>query len=210
MNPKTVIYGGDAKLNNTVIISALMESKYSWECKKMKVKWNERCSVVSDSLQPHELYSPWNSLAQNIGIGSLSLLQQSSQTRDWTQVSHIAGGAFTSWATREAHAKRVFYNQFSSVAHLCPIVCDPHGLQHDRLSCPLPNPRVCSNSYPSSRWCHPIIPSSVIPFISCLQSFPAFVSFQMSQCFASSGQSIWVSALASVLPMNIQDWFPLG
>ena len=210
MNPKTVIYGGDAKLNNTVIISALMESKYSWEYKKMKVKWNECCSVISDSLQPHKLYSPWNSLAQNIGIGSLSLLQQSSQTKDWTQVSHISSGAFTSWATREAHAKRVFYNQFSSVAHLCPTLCEPHGLQHDRLSCPLPNPRVCSNSCPSSQWCHPTISSSVIPFVSCLQSFPALGSFQMSQCFASSGQSIGVSALSSVRPLNIQDWFPLG
>ena len=70
MNPKTVIYGGDTKLNNTVINSALMESKYSWEYKKMKVKWNEHHSVVSDSLQSHGLYSPWNSPGQNTGVGS--------------------------------------------------------------------------------------------------------------------------------------------
>ena len=85
----------------------------------------------------------------------------------------------------------------------------PHGLQHARLPCPLPTPRVYSNSCPSSWWCHPTISSSVIPF-SCLQSFPASGSFQMSQFFTSGGQMIGVSASISVLPMNIQDWFPLG
>ena len=85
----------------------------------------------------------------------------------------------------------------------------PHGLQHARLPCPLPTPRVYSNSCPSSWWCHPTISSSVIPF-SCLQSFPASGSCQMSQFFISGGQMIWVSASISVLPMNIQDWFPLG
>ena len=86
----------------------------------------------------------------------------------------------------------------------------PHGLQHPRLPCPSPTPRACSSSCPLSRWCHPIISSSVIPFSSCLQSFLASGSFQMSQFFTSGGQSIGVSASASVLPMNIQDWFPLG
>ena len=86
----------------------------------------------------------------------------------------------------------------------------PHGLQHARLRCPSPSPRVCSNSCPLSRWCHPTISSSVAPFSSCLQSFPASGSFPVSQLFASGGQSIEVSASASVLPMNIQDWFPLG
>ena len=76
--------------------------------------------------------------------------------------------------------------------------------------CPSPTPGVYSNSCPLSWWCHPTISSSVIPFSSCLQSFPASGSFQMSQLFASGGQSIGVSASASVLPMNIQDWFPLG
>ena len=86
----------------------------------------------------------------------------------------------------------------------------PQGLYHSRLPCPSPNPRPCSNSYPSSWWCHPAISSSVVPFSSCLQSSPASGSFLMSQFFASGGQSIGVSASASVLPMNIQDWFPLG
>ena len=86
----------------------------------------------------------------------------------------------------------------------------PHGLQHFRLHCPSLTPRDCSNSCPSSWWCHPTISSSVVPYSSCPQSFPASESFQMSQLLASSGQSIGVSASASVLPMNIQDWFPLG
>ena len=86
----------------------------------------------------------------------------------------------------------------------------PHGLQHARLPCPSPAPRACSNSYPPSRWCHPTISSSVVPFSSCLQTFPASGSFPMSQFFTSGGQTIGVSASASVLPMNSQDWFPLG
>ena len=85
----------------------------------------------------------------------------------------------------------------------------PRGLQYARLPCPSPTPGTCSNSCPSSRWCHPTISSSVIPF-SHLQSFPALGSFPMSQFFASDGQSTGVSAMASVLPMNMQDWFPLG
>ena len=86
----------------------------------------------------------------------------------------------------------------------------PHGLQHARLPCPSPTPRACSNSYLLSRWCHPTISSCVVPFSSCLQSFPSSESFTMNQFFTSGGQSIEASASASVLPMNIQDWFPLG
>ena len=85
----------------------------------------------------------------------------------------------------------------------------PHGLQHARLPCPPPSPGVCSNSCPLSQWCHPTILSSVIPFSSWLQSFPASESFQMSRLFASGGQSIGASASVSVLPMNIQGWNPL-
>ena len=86
----------------------------------------------------------------------------------------------------------------------------PHGLQHARLPCPSPTPRAYSNSCPSNQWCHPNILPSVVPFYSCLQSFPESGSFPMSHFFASGSQSIGVSASASVLPMNIQDWFPLG
>jgi len=102
---------------------------------------------------------------------------------------------------------------FSSVEFNHSVVSDsllPHGLQQARSPCPSPTPGVYPNSSPLSQWCHPNISSSVIPFFSCLQSFPASGSFQMCQFFASSGQSIGVSALASVLLMNIQDWSPLG
>ena len=86
----------------------------------------------------------------------------------------------------------------------------PHGLQPSRPPCPSLTARVYSNSCPLSQWCHPTISSSVVPFSSCLQSFPATGCFQMSQLFASGGQSIGDSASMSGLPMNIQDWFPLG
>ena len=86
----------------------------------------------------------------------------------------------------------------------------PHGPQHTRLPCPSPTPGVYSNSCPLSLWCHPTISSSVIPFSSCLQSFPASVSSPMSQFFAWGGQNIGVSASASVLPVSTQDWSPFG
>ena len=86
----------------------------------------------------------------------------------------------------------------------------PNGLQHIKPPCPSPTPGAYSNSGPSSQWRHPTIWSSVDPFASCLQSLPASGSFQMSQLFISSGQSIGVSTSTSVLPMNSQDWFPLG
>ena len=101
----------------------------------------------------------------------------------------------------------------SCVCVRCLVVSDPlqsHGLKHARLTCLSPTPGVYSNSCPLRWWCHPTISSSVKPFSSCLQSFPASGSFQMSQFFASGGQSVGVSASASILPMNIQDWFPLG
>ena len=99
---------------------------------------------------------------------------------------------------------------FSSVAQSCLTLCDPMDCSTTRPPCPSPTPRVYSNSCPLSQWCHPTISSSVIPFSSHLQSFPASGSFQISQFFASRGQSTRVSPSASVLPMNIQGWFPLG
>ena len=102
---------------------------------------------------------------------------------------------------------------FFSVQFSCSVVSHslwPHGLQHARPPCPSPTPRVHSNSCPLSRWCHPTISSSVVPFSSCLQPFPVSGSFQMNQFFPSGVQSIRVSALASVLPMNTQNWSPLG
>ena len=101
-------------------------------------------------------------------------------------------------------------NQFSSVAQSCLTLCDPMNRSTPGLPVHPPTPRVYSNSCPSSQWCHPAISSSVVPFSSCLKSFPASWSFPMSPFFTSGGQSIEASASTSVLPMNIQDWFPLG
>ena len=101
----------------------------------------------------------------------------------------------------------------SSVQFSCSVVPNslwPHESQHARPPCPSPTPAVYSNSCTLSWWCHPTISSSVVPFSSRLQSFPASGSFQMSQLFTSGGQSIGVSPLTSVLPVNTQDWFPLG
>ena len=99
-------------------------------------------------------------------------------------------------------------NQFS-----CSVMSDSlrsHGPQHSRPPCPSPTPRIHSDSRPSSRWCHPAISSSVVPFSSCPQSLPTSESFPVSQLFTWGGQNIRASASTSVLPMNIQDWFPLG
>ena len=121
----------------------------------------------------------------------------------WTMNSSLTGLIFLSLQS-VSHS----VSQFSR-----SVVSDslqPHELQHARPPCPPPTPRVHSNSCPLSPWCHPAISSSVIPFSSCPQSFPASGSFQLSQLFASGGQSVGVSASASLLPMNTQDWSPLG
>ena len=107
----------------------------------------------------------------------------------------------------------ILFSEFSSVQFSCSVMSDslrPHGLQHARPPCPSPTPGVYSSSRPLSWWCHPAISSSVVPFSSCLQSFPISGSFPMSHLFTSSGQSMGVSASTSVLPMNIQDWSPVG
>ena len=103
------------------------------------------------------------------------------------------------------------YNSYCccSVATLC-LTLWPHGLQDVRLPCPSLSPRVCSHSYPLSQWCYPTISSSVVPFSSCPQSFPASGSFPVSHLFALGGQNIGASASSSVIPMNTQGWFPLG
>ena len=104
-------------------------------------------------------------------------------------------------------------DDFSSIQFSHSVMSDslwPHGLQHTRPPCPSPTPRAYSNSHPSSRWCHPTISSSVVPFTSRLWSFPASGSFLRSQLISSGGQNIGVSASASILPINTQDWSPLG
>ena len=96
-----------------------------------------------------------------------------------------------------------------SDAKLCLTLCDPMDHKHARLSCPSPSPEVCSNSCPLSQWCHPNVSYSVTLFSSCLQSFSTSGSFPKSWFFTSGGQSVRASASASILPMNIQSWFPL-
>ena len=105
------------------------------------------------------------------------------------------------------------YKSMVSVQFSCLVMSDSlqhHEPQHARPPCPLPTPGVYPNSFPLSQWCHPTISSSAVPFSSCPQSFPTSGSFQISQLFASGGQSIGVSASASVLPVNTQGWSPLG
>ena len=112
--------------------------------------------------------------------------------------------------TRQTKSRGKYeWGRFSPVTQSCPTLW-PHGLQHARPPCPSPTPRACSSSCPSSRWCRPTISSSVVPFSYHLQSFPASGSLLMSQFFSSGGQGIGVSASSSVLPVNIQDWSPLG
>ena len=117
------------------------------------------------------------------------------------------------WTNITDESWSVFCMALSSVQFSRSVVSDslqPHESQHARPPCPSPTPGVHSNSSPSSRWCHPAISSSVVPFSSCPQSLPASESFPMSQLFAWGGQSIGVSALASFFPKKSQDWSPLG
>ena len=151
------------------------------------------CGPLGSSV--HEIFQ-----ARILKWVAISFSRGSSRPRDQTQVSGIAGRFFPVLVTSSVQLSRSVVSSF----------LQPHGLQPAKPSCPSPTPGACSNSCPSSQWCHPTISSSVVPFSSHLQSFPASGSFPMSQFFASGAQSIGVSASASVLPMNIQDWFPLG
>ena len=147
---------------------------------------------------PIRLLCPWGSPGKNTGVGCHFLFPGTF----WIQ------GLNLNLLHRWAFLLLCHLVQFS-----CFVASDsvwPHGLQHARPPCPSPTPGAYSNSCPLSRWCHPTISTSVIPFSSHLQSSPASGSFQMSQFFASSDQRIGASALTSGLPMNIQNCFPLG
>ena len=126
----------------------------------------------------------------------------------------VNSGGWGKLCTLHGHSLKPIQHPSSwSVQFSCSVVSNSlqlHGLQHARPPCPSPAPGACSNSCPSSWWCHPTISSSVVPFSSCLRPFLASGSFSMSQFFPSGVQSIGASASASVLPMNIQGWFPLG
>ena len=134
----------------------------------------------------------------------LTYLQISQQTGRVTRYSHLFKN-FPQFIV--IHTVKGF--QFSLVTQSC-LTLRPYELQHTRPPCPSPTPGVYPNSYPLSQWCHPTISSSVILFSSCPQSFPASGSFQINQLFTSGSQNVEVSASASVLPKNTQDWSPLG
>ena len=162
-------------------------------------------SVVSNSLQPH-------------GIGIILNCQNFQFLKIWEIVWMCADSLDTKAPLTEDHLGLIKLTgshsiRFKTFMFSRSVVSNslwPHELQHARPPCPSPTPGVHSNSCPLSWWCHPTISSSVVPFSSCPQSFPASGCFQMSQLFASGNQSIGVSASTSVLPMNTRDWSPLG
>ena len=184
----------------------IIQSVTYWCYYGKSARKSKSCSVMYDSLWPHGLYSPWNSPGQNTGVGSLSLLQ----------------GIFPTQGSNPGlpHCRQSLYqlshkgsSYYSSVQFSRSVVSDslqPHESQHARPPCPLPTPGVHPNPCPLSQWCHPAISSSVIPFCSCRQSLPASGSFPVNQLFSWGGQSTRVSASVSVLPLNTQDWSPLG
>ena len=153
------------------------------------------------------LLYPWNSSGKNTGVGCHSFLQEILPTQ-WFNPGLLHCRQFPYYQSHYGSDLISISVQFSG-----SVVSDslwPYGLQHTRLSCPSPTPRAYWDSCPSSRWCHPTISSCVLPFSFHLLSCPASGSFPMSQFFTSGGQNTGVSALASVLPMNIQDWLPLA
>ena len=170
------------------------------------------------------LLCPWNSPGKNIRVGCHSLLQGTHPTQrlnlglqDWRQISFLPSETpgkpllfFTTLLFVILSTTFFLSLKLLFTCSVMPNILQLHGLQHIRLLSSSPSPRVCSNSCPLSQWCHPTILPSVVPFSSCLQSFPASGSFQMSQLFTWGGQSIGVSASPSVLPMNTQDLSPSG
>ena len=179
-----------------------------WWRKKMLLESDGVSQVELEDLEPitmwwSELQSPLIKPSKHSVLGDFSCLLPSSRHRSCFCIG------LRSWSYGMLN---ICWSACGSVQFSHSVVSSflrPHELQHARPPCPSPTPGVYSNSCPLGWWCHPTISSSVVPF-SCPQSFPASGSFTMSQFFASGGQSIGVSSSTSVLPMNIQDWFPLG
>ena len=154
----------------------------------------------------------WNRWPVQVRCTKQGIQSQWTGTTQWNGMGRELGRGFRMGDTCTPMADSC-QCMASSVQFSRSVVSDslqPHEPQHSRPPCPSPTPGVYPNSCPLSQWCHPTISSSVIAFFSCLQSFPASGSFQMSQLFISGGQNTGVSASTSVLPMNTQDWFPLG
>ena len=182
-----------------------------------KIPWTEEPGRLQ-SMGSHRVGHDWSDLAKKMFVTAflprskhlLISWLPSTSTVIWEpkKIKSVTSSTFSPSICMNPSVNSI---QFSSVqfTQSCPTLW-PHGLQPARPPSPSPTPRVYSNSCPLSRWWRPTMSSSVIPFCSHLQSFPESGSFPMSQFFLSAGQSIGVSASASVLPMNIQDWFPLG
>ena len=167
------------------------------------------CSLSSSTqLNANEIWDCWV-------FYPFLLNSVAAQVHHSTFVHNAWQTAETQMCTKKKKKKNctISFNRVHLTKVSCLVVSDslqPHGLQHARLPCPSPTSGACSNSCPWSQWCHPTISSFFVPFSSCLQFFPASGSFPMSQFFASGGQSIGASASASILPINVQDRFPLG
>ena len=166
----------------------------------------------------HRLYSPWGHKELDT-TERLSLWLSLFSTPDSSTVSNKGQRGCLQLNKQHPYKRQstsqqcwiIFTSSSVQFNHsVVPESLQPHGLQHSRLPCPSPTRGVYSNSHPLSRWCHPTISPSAVPFFSHLQSFPASGSFSVNRLFTSGGPSIGVSASASVLPMNTQDWFPLG
>ena len=185
----------------------------------MNQPWIYMCSPSQSPLPPPSPTHPSGSYqCTSLAGGLFTTVLPGKPLNHWTARGLLS--LFSEDGTQTRHCKTVKGNYFgkmlfliSSVQFSRSVVSDslrPHESQHARLHCPSPTPRVYSDSCPLSRWCHPTISSSVVPFSSCPQSLPALGSFPMSQLFAWGGQSTGVSASASVLPMNTQEWSPWG
>ena len=177
-------------------------------------------SVVSDCMQPHRrqptrLHRPWDSQGKNTAVLPFPSPMHDSKTWKWS--CSVVSDSFSPMIFFLCVIKFtknfvLLHPEHISVQFSHSVVSDslwPTGLQHTSLPCPSSTPGACSNSCPLNRWCHPTMSSSVVPFSSCLQYFPASWCFPMSRFFPSGGQNIGVSASASVLPKNTQDLFPL-
>ena len=188
-----------------------------WKLRHWEVQWFAQSPTIALGFEPRPSGSiipiqiPIHT-SLNAGIPVHTVLSLKASSIIWRSFYIRAWRAVLFFLT-ETLNEHINFTLFSSVKFSRSIVFDslhPRGLQHARPPCPSPAPRTCWSSCPLSHWRHPTISSSVVPFFSCLPSFPASGSFTVSRLFASGSQRIGASASASVLPMNIQGWFPLG